>query len=67
MTINELGHRKVELLRVLDALEEDIRILSERVAAARGDLEHVQTDVDAMAFDEKYSDIDAGLQYIEVM
>nr|DAJ59261.1 MAG TPA: TolA binding protein [Caudoviricetes sp.] len=67
MTINELGRRTAEIFAVLDDLDEDIRKLSERVAAARTDLKQVETEEDAVAFDKKYSDIDAGLKYIEVM
>lgn len=63
----ELEQRASELFVALDDLEEDIRKLSDRIAAARADLEHVRTEEDAVAFDEKYSEFDAGLKYIRVV
>ena len=66
MTINKLDRRTVEIFTILDALEADIKKLSERITAARADLEHVRTERDAVAFDKKYSEFDADLKYIRV-
>ena len=66
MDLHEINQRKELLFEILDDLEGDIKKLSERIIAARADLERVKTEEDAVAFDGRYSLLDADLQYIRV-
>lgn len=66
MDLHEINQRKELLFEILDDLEGDIKKLSERIVAARTALELVKTEEDAVAFDKKYSLLDADLRYIRV-
>lgn len=58
--------KKQELLVVLEQVEEECRILLERIPAYKEDLQKVKTIEDALLFDQTH-DIESGLKYIEVL
>lgn len=58
--------RKAELFTLFTELEMDIVVLRRVLEEARGDLVRVQTEDDAVEFDEKYLDLEANLKHIRL-
>lgn len=58
--------RKKELFYLLTEVEQDISRLNKNIARAREDLQEVQTEDDARAFD-KSCDLEIGLKHITLI
>lgn len=54
------------IARTLREIKEDMEMLALRIDAAMDELKNVKTDEDALAFDERFGDLEAGLKHIEL-
>lgn len=61
----DVEKKRDELLSILDELDAEIQILSDRIAKAREDLANVYTADDAKRFDEN-CDLEKGLKHIRL-
>lgn len=61
----DVEKKRDELLSILDELDAEIQILSDRIAKAREDLANVYTADDAKRFDES-CDLEKGLKHIQL-
>ena len=61
----DVEKKRDELLSILDELDAELQILSDRIAKAREDLANVYTEDDARRFDEN-CDLEKGLKHIQL-
>lgn len=61
----DVEKKRDELLSILDELDAEIQILSDRIAKARENLANVYTADDAKRFDES-CDLEKGLKHIQL-
>ena len=61
----DVEKRRAEMFVILEELDAEIQILSDRIAKAREDLANVYTMDDAIRFDEN-CDLEKGLKHIQL-
>lgn len=61
----DIEKRRAEMFVILEELDAEIQILSDRIAKAREDLANVYTVDDAKRFDDN-CDLEKGLKHIQL-
>lgn len=61
----DIEKKRNEMLAILEELDAEIQLLSNRIAKAREDLANVYTEDDAKRFDEN-CDLEKGLKHIQL-